>query len=114
MVVVDFAVVDESGVPILAPHRLLARDEVDDGEPHRSQGDVVRLVNTLLVGSSVDQAGGRPLNESAINRSVLVSKANNATHVSLYYKQNRDIAKPSEPTRGRQRVTGSVLQVSAK
>jgi hypothetical protein len=56
--VIDFAVIDEREIAIVAVHRLLAGDEVDDGEPDGAQGDVVSLENPLLVGSTVNQAGG--------------------------------------------------------
>ena len=56
--VINFAVVNQGEIAIVAVHRLLAGDEIDDGEPHRAEGDVISLENALLVGSAMNQAGG--------------------------------------------------------
>ncbi len=79
-VVVDFAVVYQHGVAILAAHGLLARDQVDDGEPDRAQRNVSGLENTLLVGAAMNQRRGGALDQAGLNRTVFMSESDDAAH----------------------------------
>ena len=56
--VVDFTIENQDGVAVIAAHGLLARNEVDDLQPHGTERHVGRFEYALLVRAAVEQRGG--------------------------------------------------------
>jgi hypothetical protein len=79
-VVIDFAVEDEDDVAILADHRLLPSSEVDDLQTDRTERNVVRLVHSLLIRTTMDQFMDGIANTGWIEDTIPMRKTGNSTH----------------------------------
>src|SRR5262249_25880879 len=80
-VIVDLAVKDENQVAVLTDHRLVAVEQIDDLQAHRSQRDILRFVHTVLIGPSVYQRLDGIANMSGTEYTIPMRKPSDATQI---------------------------------
>jgi len=76
--IVDLTVKNCDGIAILASQGLIAAPEVDDFEPYGSQGNISRFVDALLIGATMGERRGDPVNHSGVGNTIPMRKSSNA------------------------------------
>ena len=89
-VVVDFSVKHQNGIPVFAAHRLRTRDEVNNREANRPEGNILGFVNILLVGAAVNQAGCGSPNELGAYKTVFMGETDDAAHAIYMVTAEQD------------------------
>jgi hypothetical protein len=89
-VIVNLSVEDDRGVAIRTVQWLISIVDVDDAQAGRSQRDLIRRESSLLIGSTVRQAGKSAVQDTNWQTPVDVGEAKNPTHISKASSSNED------------------------